>query len=115
MRNVPGLSDRLYAMAASLAVTTDDEHTRVRLSLLQEDLDEGVALLAEMLRRPGIDEETLGAYRRAALRPPWNPNDPRKRPEYELPRLLYAGHPAARVPTEASLAAITVDGRPRLP
>ena len=109
MRNVPGITDRLYAMAASLAVTTDDEHTRVRLSLLQEDLDDGVTLLAEMLRRPRIDEQTLDAYRRAAMRPPWNPDDPRKRPEYELPRLLYANHPAARVPTEATLAAITVD------
>ena len=76
--------------------------------MLTEDLDEGIALFAEMLKRPKLDEATLDDYRRAAVRPLWNPDDPRKRPEYELPKLLYGNHPAGRVPKEASVAAITV-------
>ena len=108
MRHIDGIGDRLYAMDARLSITTDNEHTRVHLSLLNEDLSEGMALFADMLRRPKLDEETLAAYRRAAIRPPWNPDDPRKPPEYELPRLLYGNHPAGRVPTEASVAATTV-------
>ena len=107
MRQVEGLDDHLYAMDARLSVTTDNEQTRLHLSLLEEDLEEGVALFAEMLRRPKLDEATLEAYRRTAVRPPWNPDDPRKRPEYELPKLLYGDHPAGRVPTETSVAAIT--------
>ena len=95
MRQVEGLGDHLYAMDARLSVTTDNEQTRLHLSLLQEDLDQGVALFAEMLRRPKLDETTLESYRRAAVRPPWNPDDPRKRPEYELPKLLYGNHPGA--------------------
>ncbi len=42
MRGVPGLDDRLYAMSAQVSVTTDNEHTRLRLSLLKEDLGDGI-------------------------------------------------------------------------
>jgi len=108
MRSVQGLDDRLYAMSAQLSVTTDNEHTRLRLSLLKEDFADGIALFTEMLRLPTLDDETLAAYRRLGARPPWNPNDPRKRPEHELPKMLYGDHPAGRAPTARSLAAITV-------
>ena len=108
MRSVRGLDDRLYAMSAQLLVTTDNEHTRLRLSLLKEDLADGIALFTEMLRLPALDDETLTAYRRLGARPPWNPNDPRKRPEHELPKMLYGDHPAGRVPTAATLATMNV-------
>lgn len=108
MRSVRGLDDRLYAMSAQLSVTTDNEHTRLRLSLLKEDLADGIALFTEMLRLPKLDDETLAAYRRLGARPPWNPNNPRKRPEHELPKMLYGDHPAGRVPTAATLATMNV-------
>lgn len=109
MRHVSGAGDKLYAMAGRMLVVIDDEHTRLQLSFLEEDLAEGLALFAELLRNPNFDETSLAAFRTAALRPPWNADDPSKRPVYELPRLLYGDHPAGRVPTQATLAAISVE------
>jgi zinc protease len=108
MRRVDGLTDALYETAATLEITTDNEHTRLQLSLLNDDLERGITLLGDMLRRPPLDDAVLAAYRMAALQAPWNENDPRRRPEFELPRILYSDHPAGRTPTTESVAAISV-------
>ncbi len=101
--------DRLAAMDARLVADVDNEHTRVSLSLLNEDLDEGLRLFASLLRAPRLDAATLEACRRRGPVRGWNPDDPRARPEFEFPRLIYGDHPAGRGPTRESLAAITLD------
>ena len=102
------LAEELYAMAAELDASVDNEHTRLRLSLLTEDLDDGLALFAALLREPRLDAETLEAYRRRGPTRGWNEDDPRERAEAEFPAILYGDHPAGRRTTEASLKALTV-------
>ena len=102
------LAEKLYAMAAELDASVDNEHTRLRLSLLTEDLDDGLALFAALLREPRLDAETLEVYRRPRPTHGWNEDDPRQRAAAEFPAILYGDHPAGRRATEASLKALTV-------
>ncbi len=98
---------RLAVMDARLSVTVDLEHTRVSLSLLTEDLDQGLDMFARMLREPRLDESVVDEYRRRGVVRGWDPNEPKARPEVEFPRFIYANHPAGRRPTDASLRSIT--------
>lgn len=103
------LQDRLYQMDARLSASVDAEHTRLSLSFLAEDLSVAVDLFANLLRAPRFGDDMLVAYRRAGLVPEWSPNDPRRRPDVEFPRILYGDHPAGRRRSAETLAAITVD------
>jgi len=106
MRRIPKLDERLYDMAARVSIATDNEHTRLTLSFLNEDIAEGIALFATLLRKPNLSQQPSHSL----AKPPWNPDDPRHRPEYELPRILYGDrHPAGRATTLESLDAITTD------
>ncbi len=87
------LAEKLYAMAAELDASVDNEHTRLRLSLLTEDLDDGLALFAALLREPRLDAETLEVYRRPRPTHGWNEDDPRQRAAAEFPAILYGDHP----------------------
>jgi predicted Zn-dependent peptidase len=101
-------AEKLSTMAATLEASVDNEHTRLRLSLLREDLDEGLALFVALLRKPRLDAETLEAYRRRGPTRGWNEDDPRQRAAVEFPAFIYGDHPAGRRTTEASLKALTV-------
>ncbi len=103
------LADVLHRMDARLSASVDNEHTRVSLSFLNEDLGEAIELFAGLLRRPRLDDEMLATYHRQGLRPEWDPDDPRTRPGVEFSRLIYGDHPAGRRRTRATLAAITVE------
>lgn len=103
----PGaMRDRLYAMDARLSATVDNEHTRVSLSLLAEDLNDGLDLFVALLRAPRLDDSTTEAYRARGVVRGWDPDDPRTRPEFEFPAFVYGDHPAGRRPTVETLHAI---------
>jgi len=104
-----GHGDELYRMSATLGTSVDAEHTRLSMSFLREDLDDALSIFVRALRAPSLDNETLERFRSSAARPPWNPDDPRARPEFEFSRLVYGDHPAARRATADSVARISVD------
>lgn len=100
------MRDRLSAMEARLSATVDNEHTRVSLSLLAEDLNDGLDLFVALLRAPRLDDSTTEAYRAQGVVRGWDADDPRTRPEFEFSALVYGDHPAGRRPTAATLNAI---------
>ena len=53
------LDERVEFLAASLRSSVDETRGTASLSLLAKDIDEGLALLVEMLRHPRFDEQRL--------------------------------------------------------
>ena len=58
------LAERLDDRAVRLSVSIGEEESTVRLSVLKDDWEEGLSLLAEILTRPGFDSEVLSAVKR---------------------------------------------------
>lgn len=98
---------RLERMTARLSAVVDNEHTRVSMSLLNDDLAEGLALFVSILRAPRLDGSVREMYVRRGPIQGWDPDEPRARAEVEFARLMYGDHPAGRRPTPASLQAIS--------
>lgn len=99
--------DRLTRMDARLSAIVDNEHTRLSMSFLNEDLAEGMALFIALLREPRLDFVARDAYVTRGPVRGWHPDEPRPRAEIEFQQLLYGDHPAGRRPTTASLQALT--------
>ncbi|MBW1901548.1 MAG: insulinase family protein, partial [Deltaproteobacteria bacterium] len=53
--------------AIQLSVSVSEEVTVIRLSVMKEDWDKGLALLGEILTRPGFDPEVLNVTRQQTL------------------------------------------------
>jgi zinc protease len=82
---------------------------RAGVNLLSKDLDEGLALLADCLRDPAFEEERISLRRDQVLQQMRRRNDETSTiEEREWSRLLRGeGHWSNRLPTEASVRAIT--------
>lgn len=94
--------------AADLSVSADPYAVTLKLSLRAADLAEGIALLADVLRRPGFDEGRLDVTRRQAVEAVRRQNDdPGHLARRILSRVHYGDHPLGRTPTVASLQAVT--------
>ena len=108
-------ANRAESLGASLSAGASLDHAAASLSALKENLDESLALFADMLRRPRFDEKEIERVRATWIsgiaQEKANPSAVALR---VLPPLLYGeGHPYA-IPfsgtgTEESIASLTRD------
>ena len=84
------------------------DHGNVSLSTLTRNLDRTMALFAEVLSRPAFDLSRVELARNHAIEAIRRQNDdPKGIASRELNSAIYAGHPLGRIPTIASVKAIT--------
>lgn len=104
----PDALDRtLERLAADLGVTTDTYATTIDLSLQASDLEAGLAILADLLRRPAFAPERLELARKQAIEGIRRQNDePGEIASRALLQGLYGDHPLGRTPTVASVSAV---------
>jgi zinc protease len=104
------LDNRLEQLAANLGVATDAYATTLDLSLLASDLETGLAILADLLRRPAFAPERLELARKQMIEGIRRQNDePGEIASRALMRALYGDHPLGRTPTVATAAAVGRD------
>jgi zinc protease len=98
----------LERLAADFSVAGDSYATTLSLSLQADDLDTGLSLLADTLRRPGFDPGRLELARKQQIEAVRRQND---EPEAIAARLLrqaiYGDHPLGRTPSEATLQTVS--------
>lgn len=100
--------DKLEGLAADLALGSGSYSVSGSLSLHRDDLEAGLALLADLLRRPRLDEQRMELVQRQMLEGIRRQNDePGAIAQRELRRSLYGDHPLGRTPTLDSVQAIT--------
>ncbi len=97
----------LESLAIDFGVSTDAYMTTVDLSLLQEDVDAGLAILDDVLRRPRFDAERLELLRKQTLEGiRRRDDDPDSVAGRALDRAIYADHPLGREATTETVSAI---------
>ena len=103
------LDERIDFIAAELSVAMEDEQCRVSLNVPSKDTDEGMAILADVLRNPRFDESRLELAKRQATFALRASNDsPQTMMRREFSRLLYTeAHPTGRTPTVERISQIT--------
>lgn len=100
----------LERMAADLGVNTDTYTTSFELSMQAKDLEAGMTILADMLRRPQFDPQRHELARRQAIEAVRRQNDePEQVATRAIMRAIYGDHPLGRTPTEQTVAAVTRD------
>lgn len=105
------LDEQVEFLAASLFSNIGETSGSARLSCLSKDLDEGLALLVDMLRHPRFDEERLRKAKDRQIQQVKRRNDSTQGIEMAEWGFLMDGenHFANRYPSTASLASITRD------
>lgn len=105
-----GLDRALERLAADLGVSTDTYATTVDLSLQATDLETGLVILADLLRRPAFAPERLELARKQMIEGIRRQNDePEEIASRALMQALYGDHPLGRSPTVASVSAVGRD------
>lgn len=106
-RNPAAFDEELERLAADLAVSSDSYAVSCGLSLHRDDLQAGLAVLADLLRRPRFDERRIELARRQMLEGIRRQNDePGAIARRELRHALYGDHPLGRTPTVETVQAI---------
>lgn len=104
------LEAELAAMAAELSVSSSSYGYQIDLSLHQRDLQRGLEILADLLRRPRFDADRLELSRSQLLEAIRRKNDD---PEAIASRLLaeavFSEHPFGLTPTQPAVKRITRD------
>src|SRR4030095_16004250 len=102
------LEERLAFLAANLGSGVGDTQGSVSLNLLSKDLDEGLAILREVLTSPRFQEDKLELRKQQLLQNMQQRNDDSSDIEDRERDFLAFGEQfwANRYPTEASLKAI---------
>lgn len=104
------VDEQLERLAADFSVTADPYSVSLDLSLLAEDLEPGLDLLAATLRRPTFDAERIEQGRRQMIEGIRRQNDhPAAIAGRALLRSIYGDHPLGRQPTEATVTALRRD------
>lgn len=95
------LDERLDFIAAELSAGMDSEQCRISLDVPKKDAEEGLSILADMMRNPLFDESRLELAKRQAIFALRSSNDtPGTILRREFNRLLYTtAHPAGRTAT----------------
>ncbi|MBI5815151.1 MAG: insulinase family protein [Nitrospinae bacterium] len=102
------LDEKLESMAASVETGIADEAGRASLSVMSKDLKEGLAIFADVLRRPRFDNDRLELARARMLDGIRRENDePTGIGDRELSKLIYKGSPYGARPTMESVKSIT--------
>ena len=105
------LDDRLAFLAASISTSMGDETGSASLDVLTKDFDEGLSLFADVVLRPGFDEERLQLSKQRRVFAIEHRNDnPGQIARREFDKLLYgANHPRGREMTIPQVEAIGRD------
>lgn len=103
------LDEELDFLAADLGVGLGDVNGSATLSLLSKDLDRGLEILNDVLRNPEFRQEKIDLYKTQMYVALKARNDSTAAIETrEANLLLYGeGHPVNRLPTKASIEAVT--------
>lgn len=103
------LDGQLEGLAADVQINASTYTTTFNLSLLREDAEHGLAILAAMLRQPRFDKQRFEISRQQML------ESIRRRGDHAgslaqllLVSRLYAGHPLASFSRQQSVAALTI-------
>ena len=105
------LEERLAFLAAGLSSSVGDTSGSVGVNLLSKDLDEGLAMLREVLTTPRFQKNRIELYKTQQLQAMKQRNDDSRNIErQELVRLAYGDHFfRCQSTTKASIEAITVE------
>ncbi len=104
------LDQELERLAANFSVSGNTYAVNGTLSLHRDDLEAGLALLAEVLRQPRFDSRRIALYRGQLQERVRRQNDhPRTVARRKLLRALYGDHPLGQAATIASLDAVSRD------
>ena len=102
------IDERLEQMAATLSVSADNGTVTIDMSLREEDLEAGMALLADVLRQPKFDQSRFELVRsqvREGIRR--RDDEPSSVASRSLRAAVYGAHPLGREATLESVDAIT--------
>lgn len=104
------LETELESMAAILTVSSSSYGYEINLSLNQEDLERGITILVDLLRRPRFATERLELVRAEMLENIQRKNDePGSIADRLLAAAVYPGHPFGAYPTVAGVAGFSQD------
>jgi len=106
------ISERFDAMGAQSNAFTSKDYTCFWVRLLDDDLEEGFELLAEMLQRPAFRVEEIDSERQVVIEEiNMNEDDPGDLAHEEFFQAVFAGHPLERpvLGTRASITGMTRD------
>ena len=105
------LEERLDFIAANFSVSMQTEECNFSLSVPQKDVDEGLRILADVLRFPAFDQSRLELAKRQAIFQIRSSNDsPGSILQREFRRLMFTeSHPGGRYPTIQRIEQITRD------
>lgn len=105
----PGqVDDDLDFLAANLSVTVEDVQGSASLSLLAKDLDQGLAILWDVLKAPAFQADKLEVLKAQVLDEMKSRNDRTSSIEArEVNRIFYGDFPLNRLSTKASVESVT--------
>lgn len=106
------ISERFDAMGAESNAFTSKDHTCFWARLLDDDLAEGLGILAEMLQRPAFRSHEIDAERQVVIEEiNMSDDDPADVAFEEFTRAVFAGHPleAPVLGTRESIRGMTRD------
>jgi zinc protease len=104
------LDSTLERLAADLCVAADTYATTFNLSLRAADLQTGLAILSDVLRRPSFEASRLELARKQAIETIRRQDDePGSVAHRVLMQALYGEHPLGRTPTVESVSAVNRD------
>jgi len=106
------ISERFDAMGAQANAFTSKDYTCYWARLLDDDLEEGLELLAEMLQHPAFRSEEIDSERQVVIEEiNMNDDDPGDLAHEEFFQAVFAGHPLERpvLGTRASVTGMTRD------
>lgn len=106
------ISERFDAMGAESNAFTSKDHTCFWARLLDEDLEEGLGILAEMLQRPAFRNHEIDAERQVVIEEiNMSEDDPADVAFEEFTRAVFSGHPleAPVLGTRESIRGMTRD------
>ena len=102
------IDEELEYVAGSVETFVGDESGGASLNILKKDFDRGLEIFADVLTHPVFDQKKIDLRKHSMMeairRRNDNPGDITRR---EWRRLVYAGHPFARISTMKSVASIT--------
>lgn len=104
------IDSRLDFIAASAAISMSLESAQIGFSVLNEDLDKGLDLLAQIIIQPAFEQKKLELakeLKKEDLRR--LKDDPQRLAFREFNRLIYRGDPRGRFPSHKSLGNIERD------
>jgi zinc protease len=104
------VDEALETMAANLSVFSDSYATTFGLSMRSQDMEEGMAILAAILREPSFDPGRLTLARNQAIENIRRQDDqPNSVASRALMRAIYGDHPLGRTPTVETVSAVSRD------